>query len=185
MMTNTIKKGLLVAMAILMLVAAGCGDDDKKASAPTKQPNVVTAEAGTPEAKIQSSIADAVKSFKVDTAAVYLERIEINKIDDTKYNVNVWAKYTDAPTASLAVKAMKLKAIPVFAGAFKSGQPVERVAFIVNGALVNKSSGKESEAKIFQEELRAAKAKGIDWSHPESIDPDSLGKPWIHQAYHN
>lgn len=38
MMTNTIKKGLLVAMAILMLVAAGCGDDDKKASAPLSSP---------------------------------------------------------------------------------------------------------------------------------------------------
>ena len=60
---------------------------------------------------------------------------------------------------------------------------LKRIIRDCNYELLDKSSGKESEAKIFQLDLRAAKAKGIDWGQPESIDPGSLGKPWIHQAY--
>lgn len=184
------KSAMVVFLSVLVLAfVAGCGDSgsdsNKKAAAPAKQPNVVTAQADSPEGKIQKAIADAVKASSVTTDAVTLDHIDINLMDETHYNVNVWANYSEAPTASLAVKAMKLEAVPVFAGAYKSGQPVGRVAFIVNGPLVNKNTGKESTAKIFQLELRSDKAGGFDWSKPDSIDPDALGKPWIHQAYRN
>lgn len=194
-LTWTRKKAVGIWFLAGMICLAGIGvtgpapekqttqQETQNAATQAKHTSIVTAPADSPEGKIQQAIADAFKASKVATGTVTLDHIDINLMDETHYNVNVWANYSDAPTTGLAVKAMKLAAIQAFAGAYKSGQPVGRVAFIVNGSLVNKNSGEERTAKIFQLELRSDKAGGFDWSNPDSINPDDLGKPWIHQAY--
>lgn len=176
------KKILTAAMLGLALISAGCGSDDPKPGTDT----AVTAEVNSTEGQIQKAIADTINKSSLSTGPIALDKIEINKLGDG-YNVNVWAKLDSKQSwsGSTAISAIRLYAIPVYAGAYTSGQSITRVSFIVQGDLSD-GKGNTHLSKVFQSELTAQDAKSYNWENADSIDPDKLGKNiFIHPAFRN
>lgn len=175
------KKILLVVSLIIALISSfGCGNDKSKSNSANQA--VITSEASTPEGKIQKSIVDSVDKSKFSSSAISLEKIEINKLDNG-YNVNVWAKLNNENVSqSTALSTIRFYAIPVYAGAFTSGQPVLRTTFITRTTLTD-GKGNDSLSKVFQSELREKDAASYNWKNQDAIDPDKLGtNVFIHRA---
>lgn len=139
------------------------------------QANLVTYNTDRVEGKIQQSIASTVANSMFNTKVVTLQKIEINKLNGG-YNVNVWAKLTDkAWDNESALNAIKLMSIPVYKGAYTSGQPVENVQYIVMADMTD-GKGNTSERKAFQSSLRKDTAKTFNWNNADAISTDLLNK---------
>lgn len=176
------KKFLLATAIIATMVSSfGCGSDT-----PTPKPGTntaITAEANSPEGEIQKSIVNFIDKSSLATSVIRLNKIEINKLDNG-YNVNVWAKLDgETWSESTALSAIRLYAIPVYAGAFTSKQPVVRVSFLVQADMTD-GKGNTHLAKVFQSDLTQKEAQSYNWENSDAIDPDKLGSHvFIHRAF--
>lgn len=176
------RKFLAAAMMGIALISSGCGSDDPKPGTAT----AITAEVNSTEGQIQKAIVDSINKSSLSTGPIALDKIEVNKLGDG-YNVNVWAKLDGKQSwsESTALSAIRLYSIPVYAGAYTSGQSITRVSFIVQGDL-NDGKGNVHLANIFQSELTSLDAKSYNWKNADAINPDKLGNNVIiHPAFRN
>lgn len=171
---------LIITIMITTLLSFGCGSDTPSSKPGTS--TAITAEANSPEGEIQKSIVNSIDKSSLATSVIKLNKIEVNKLDNG-YNVNVWAKLDgETWSESTALSAIRLYAIPVYAGAFTGKQPVVKVSFLVQADLTD-GKGNTQTAKVFQSDLTQKEAQSYNWKNSDAIDPDKLGNHvFIHRA---
>lgn len=175
------KKLIAATMiGLSVLVVAGCGDSHKSATE-----TAVTAQANSPEASIQKSIANYLNKSKfADSNVVELGKIEVTPLNGG-YNVTIWAKLSDSKTwtTNSALSPIQFYAIPAYAGAFTSGQPIKHVAFIVQ-ATSDDGKGNSKVVKVYQSELRDTDAAQYNWNNIDNINPTKVGTNiFIHKDF--
>lgn len=171
-------KSVTVMLALMVLLFGGykiTSEPDTPQSDQVAQSQVVTYDAESPEGKIQSVVVNTVDGFSFNSGVVTIQKIDVNTLDGG-YNVNVWAKLTGQTwSEESALKAIKLLSIPIYQGAYTSGQPIERVSYIVMADMTD-GKGNKHESKVFQSELRKDEAKQFNWSNAEAINPEVLNQ---------
>lgn len=136
--------------------------------------------------KAKEKIQEAVKKSyeEAGTAVGKIEKVDVFPFEGG-YNVTVWTQTKGAIRKSSTIFLFEQGAKKAFAGAYQSGENVNKVTVITRMELTNTATGQTSLDKVYQITLDKKAAAKMNWKNIDIVDINILGTDkWISPVIH-